>query len=92
MVSTIVSYISIVSFSYCFYGILKLSSSALNALNKPIPSAGFIILRIFVLYVPLAFLFSHLFKIQGIFASAAISNIISGIWAYFYVRNQIPKI
>jgi len=89
VVSTISLYLLIVSSTYGFYAILRLSSSVLNALNKPIPSAVLIILRMFVLYVPLAFLGSHFFKIKGIFISAAISNIISGILAYFYLQSQI---
>ena len=48
----------------------------------------------FILYIPLAVVGSHIFGIKGIFSAAAISNIITGILAFFMFRfifNRMVK-
>ncbi|MEO1184124.1 MAG: MATE family efflux transporter, partial [Cyanobacteria bacterium J06636_27] len=77
-------YLWIVPISYAGAGIILVSSSAFNALGKPIPSVVMTIVRMFVLYIPLAYFGGQLYGVNGIFAAACISNFIVGIGAYLW--------
>ncbi len=79
VISTIVLYLTIVPLSYTMKGIFLLSTTALNVMHKPLQSVSLTIIQMFILCIPLALLGSHLFGLTGIFASVALSYIISGI-------------
>lgn len=89
---TITLYLFIVSLSYGFQSLLMLSGSVLNALNRPIPSAILSITRMIILYIPLAYIGSILFKIPGIFWAASVANIIAGIFAFLWLRKILKNI
>ncbi len=89
---TIKLYFLIVSLSYGFQSVLMLSTSILNGLNKPIPSAILSIVRMIILYIPLAYLGSVLFDIPGIFGAAVISNLAAGILSYLWVKKILKNI
>ncbi len=91
VVEIITRYLWIVSISYGFQGILRLSGAAFNALHKPIPAAILSILRMAVLYIPLALLGSELFQLDGIFGAATISNLVAGTIAIIWLRHSIKK-
>ena len=91
VIQTTSQYMEIVSMSYGILGILMLSASAFNALNKPLYAATLMILRMFVLYIPLAIAGSFLFKIKGIFIAGALSNFLSGIIAIFWLRKNLHR-
>lgn len=80
------TYLWFVPISYPAAGIIFVASSTFNALGKPIPSMIMTVSRMVVLYIPLAYLGSRLFGINGIFAAACIANLAVGIGAY--VWNQ----
>ena len=77
-------YLWFVPISYAAAGIIFVASSTFNALGKPIPSMIMTISRMVVLYIPLAYLGSRLFGINGIFAAACIANLAVGIGAYIW--------
>ena len=79
-------YLWFVPISYAAAGIILMASSTFNALGKPIPSMIMTVSRMVVLYIPLAYLGSKLFGLNGIFAAACIANLVVGIGAY--VWNQ----
>ncbi len=89
VVSMTASYLQIISLSYGFQGILMLSSSALNALNKPLISAFLAVLRMVALYVPLAMVGSRLFRLTGIFYAGFLANVIAGAAAFFLLRKEL---
>ena len=80
-------YLWIVPISYAGAGIILVSNSAFNALGKPIPSVVMTLVRMFVLYIPLAYFSGQLYGVNGIFAAACISNLIVGIGAYLWNQN-----
>jgi len=82
-------YLKIVSIGFPALGILILTSSIFNALNKPLPASALMIARMFALYVPLAYLGSSLLGLTGIFWAAVVSNFASGAVAYFWIRREI---
>ena len=89
VINTTTLYLHIVSISFGFYGIMLISSSSFNAINKPYPAIMIAFLRMFIIYIPLAFIGSRLFGIKGIFLSAALSNFIAGTVAYFWIKRKL---
>ncbi|MCK5822451.1 MAG: MATE family efflux transporter, partial [Bacteroidales bacterium] len=85
-------YLVIVGMSYGFQGLVMLSTAAFNGINKPMNSAFFSILRMLGLYVPLAWIGSKIFFLDGIFFAAFIANIITGILAYVFLFKNIKKL
>ena len=74
-------YLWIVPISYGTAGIIVVANSAFNALGKPIPSIVMTVMRMFVLYIPLAYFGGQIYGVNGIFAAASISNLVVGIGA-----------
>ncbi|MDY7020109.1 MAG: MATE family efflux transporter, partial [Cyanobacteriota bacterium] len=87
VVSSATRYLSIVPISYGTYGIFLVACSAFNALGKPFPAVMLTLVRMLILYVPLAYLGSWLLGINGIFIAACISNLIIGIAAIIWTRR-----
>ncbi|PID27823.1 MAG: MATE family efflux transporter [Candidatus Cloacimonadota bacterium] len=91
-VAKIVSqYMKIVSIGYGLQGIVMIVSSAFSALQLPFRSGFLSLLRMVILYIPLAYLGSYLFGLIGIFYAALLSNIISGVVSYLFVKNTMKK-
>ena len=82
-------YLLIVPISYGAFGILLISSAIFNALGKPLPSLLMTITKMLFLYVPLAYLGSWLFGINGIFAAACFANVAVGIGAYIWCQKNL---
>ena len=85
-------YFIIIGASYAFQGLVLLSTSSFNGLNKPYPSATFSLIRMFVLYVPLAWIGSRFFGINGIFWAGFIANVISGVFSYKYLYVTVRRL
>jgi putative MATE family efflux protein len=85
-------YFIIMGISYGFQGMIMLSSSSYNGINRPLPATAFAILRMAILYVPIAWIASEYFGLTGIFVAGIIANIISGVWAYIHLNSQISKL
>lgn len=87
VVAIAATYLLLVPISYGAAGIILVSSSSFNALGKPVPSVVMTLTRMLVLYVPLAYLGSRLFGVNGIFAAACFANMAVGIGAYLWSRK-----
>ncbi|MGB3509013.1 MAG: MATE family efflux transporter, partial [Microcoleaceae cyanobacterium] len=85
-------YLLIVPISYGAAGIILISSATFNALGKPLPSVVMTMTRMLFLYVPLAYLGSWLFGINGIFAAACWANLIVGIGAYIWNQKTCKQL
>ena len=88
VISYFKQYFRIVPISYCVLGMLYITGVTLNVYNKPFHSAMLTLTRVFFAYVPLAYLFTYLFGIDGIFYSALIANIITGIFSIYTLNKQ----
>ena len=78
----------ILSISWGTNGIIKISTSVFNAINKPLLSTLVILFQMVLLLIPMAFLGSKLYGFKGIFIACTLAHIISGVSAYFFT----PKI
>ncbi len=90
-VKVTVSYMRIVSLSYGFLGTMMMGLAMLNGINKPILAMVTTMTRMFILYVPLAFLLSQFFEVNGVFWAALIANVVAGSLAAFFLFFQLRK-
>ena len=82
-------YLSIVPWSYGTWGVLMMASASFNALGKPLPSTALSFARMFVVYVPLAFVLNHQFGYVGIFVAILISNMVMGLAGYIWFSRRL---
>lgn len=61
----------------------------LNVLNKPIPAAVLMVIQMFGLFIPLAYVGSYLFGLTGIFAAIVLAYSLSGIASYFALKRML---
>jgi len=87
--STIATYLRVVPLGYGLLGVLMLSNTTLNVLNKPLHASALTLIQMFGLYIPLAFVGSNLFGLRGIFTAAAIANVIAGVLAYLWLKRVL---
>jgi putative MATE family efflux protein len=85
-------YFYIIGASYGFQGLVMLSTSSFNGINKPYPSALFSIIRMLVLYVPLAWIGARIFNITGVFWAGFIANVIVGTLSFKYLFRTVKNI
>lgn len=85
-------YFFIIGASYGLQGLVMLSTSSFNGINKPYPSAIFSIVRMVVIYVPLAWIGSRVFGINGVFWAGFIANFSVGILAFWYLFKSVNRL
>jgi len=59
--------------------------------TNPIPAAGLTALRMFGLYVPLAWLASVYWNLTGVFWSAFLANVVTGVLSYSWFWRYLKK-
>ena len=74
------TFLYILPISYTGLGICLVTTSTINALHKPKYSLLITILRLFVLYIPLAWAGHTWFGLHGIFWGCAIGNLLIGLY------------
>ena len=87
VIDNIISYLWIVPLGYGLLGISLLTSALFNAINKPLIAAALSLIRMFVLYIPLAYTGAQLFGLRGLFAGMCLANIIGGIISLFWIAH-----
>jgi putative MATE family efflux protein len=92
VVSAVALYLWIVPVSYGLWGVFRLSNVALNVLNRPLQAAFLNVLQLFVLYIPLAILGSHLVGLRGVFGAATVANVLSGAAAYVWLGRVLTAV
>ncbi|MEM8642776.1 MAG: MATE family efflux transporter [Cyanobacteria bacterium P01_G01_bin.54] len=80
-------YLWLVPVSYGAAGLMQVTSSAFNAMGKPLPSITITATHMVGCYIPLAYLGSRVAGPTGIFAAAAIANLLVGFGAYLWSRK-----
>ena len=84
----IVLFIYILPLGYGVQGVVILTNSSFNALHKPMAALVLSIIRLFVCYVPLAYIGSLFYGLQGLFIGALCGNIIMAIISYRCFTQQ----
>ncbi|TKB45819.1 MATE family efflux transporter [Thalassotalea mangrovi] len=81
-------FIYILPLGYGLQGIIILTNSSFNALHKPMAALALSIIRLFVFYVPLAYLGSLMFDLMGLFAGALLGNLLMALLSYHLFTRQ----
>lgn len=75
------TYLRTVVWSYAFHGAVMVAVAFFNSVGKPGPSLSLTVFRMAVVMVPMAYVGSLLFGIEGIFWAIALANLCTGIIA-----------
>lgn len=82
------SYLRIVPLSYAGTGLLLTVSAAFNALGKPLAAVILSLTRMFLVYIPLAYVGSQLIGVNGVFLASCIANLGVGLGAVWWSRRS----
>jgi putative MATE family efflux protein len=83
----ILTFLWILPASYGAHGIVILVMVALNVLGRPRTALAITIIRLAILYVPLAYLGATVGGLQGLFMGAALGNVLAAIWTAVIIRR-----
>jgi len=83
-------YLRIVPVSYAPLGIMIIVNSAMNAMGKPFTATALILLRAFILYVPLAYIGERELGFPGIPLAMMMTNFIVGITSHLWNKVTAP--
>jgi len=84
---TIIAFLHWLPIGYLGMGIVLCVNSALNSLHKPVHSMILNALRLFVFYVPGAFIGGWLAGYSGLLLGAALGNLILGLLVWYWVKQ-----
>lgn len=91
VITIIHQYLLIVPLSYGMQGVLQVNTTAFNIVHKPITAAMLMIVRMFVVYIPLAMFTSSYYGLQGIWYSILISfAVVTGI-SHFMLKKEFNE-
>ncbi len=77
---------------YGLQGIIILSNSSFNALHKPISALALSIVRLFVFYLPFAYVGSLYYGLTGLFVGCLIGNLFTALVSYlWFTRGVLNK-
>ena len=76
---TAIAYLYVVPLSIGFLGMMNIANASFNALGKPAPPLLLSLLRMLVVYVPMAILGARLFGYLGVFVATALVNVGFGL-------------
>lgn len=81
-------FIWILPLGYGLQGVIILTNSSFNALHKPMVALALSIIRLFVCYVPLAYIGSVWFGLEGFFVGALLGNVLMAMISYHLFNKQ----
>jgi len=84
-------FIWILPLGYGLQGIIILTNSSFNALHKPMIALVLSVIRLFVCYVPMAYLGSFLYDLEGFFVGALMGNLVMAFISYRIFTRQFDQ-
>ena len=92
VIELIISFVCIVPWGYAGLGIAIIASSVFNAVNKPYYAMVMNVVRLFVCFVPFAWLGSHFFGIIGLFSGMMLGNLLAGLVAWIWLSKDFLQL
>ncbi len=83
-----VQYLRLAPLAYGPAGIVMIVNAAFNGAGMPLQASGLSLVRVFGLYVPLAFLGARIAGLTGIFTGIAAANLVAGALAFVWWRRK----
>ncbi|MCH7743087.1 MAG: MATE family efflux transporter [Proteobacteria bacterium] len=84
-------YFALVPVTFGLLGIGMVSGSLFVALGRPLPTTVLSLLRMIVVYIPLAILFDHYWGYIGVFLATGVANVIMGGVAFYWSRRTLAR-
>ena len=91
VIANTVTYFYMVSISYAFYGLYLITTSVFNGLQLTSVSLKISLIKALAFTLPLTLIGSY-WGIKGIFIGIAVSNILSGLYAAYQMRQHEKRI
>ena len=88
----IILFIWILPLGYGLQGVIILTNSSFNALHKPMIALILSVVRLFVCYVPLAYIGSMLYGLHGLFIGALAGNLVMAGISYRLFSKQFANL
>jgi putative MATE family efflux protein len=85
-------YFLIVAWAYGFRGTLRISTTILSIINRPIDAAMLNFFQAIILLIPMGYLGKYLFGIEGIFGALVLSQLIAGSFAFNWLKRIVEKV
>ena len=92
VVAVIYQYLILVPISLSSLGVCMLMVSICNALGMPMRALLISTLRLFLCYLPLVWIASRIWQLEGVFIGAMLGNILAGLMAWSLYYHAIKKI
>ncbi|WP_421895571.1 MATE family efflux transporter [Marinoscillum sp.] len=84
-------YLTIVSFSFGFQGIVQVVNSNINTLSKPLAASLIIFVQMVVICIPLLYLLDYSFGVAGIYSAVAVTYVAGGLISAFFNRRIVAQ-
>ena len=84
-------FIYILPLSYGLQGVIILTNSSFNALHRPMNALVLSVIRLFVFYVPIAYVGSLIADLSGLFIGAAMGNLFTAVVAYLWFTHELKR-
>lgn len=84
-------FLMIVPLGYGLQGIIILSNSSFNAMHKPMSALSLSVIRLFVFFVPISWLGSIMFGLEGMFWMGVLANLLTALVAYFWFQKLLKE-
>ena len=90
--NTIINFLWIVPLSHGLSGVVVLINVSVNVLGRPRVALYINVLRLFLIYIPLAWLGSRWYGLNGLFAGVAIGNCITYVLATSLLNHTLKEL
>ena len=91
VVGHLVLYLHLVPLSYALRGVINMAKTAMNALNRPLPSSAVTLVQMFVFLVPLSWIGARYFGLAGLFAAPAAATFLTTVVSLAWMRRIIEQ-
>lgn len=82
-------FLMIVPLGYGLQGIIILTNSSFNAMHKPMSALVLSIIRLFVFFVPVSYVGSLIYQLEGMFWGGVIANLLMAIVSFLWFRRAV---
>jgi putative MATE family efflux protein len=89
VISTARSYLTIVPFALGGFGVMLTAVAAFNALGRPLPATCLTFIKLFLAYIPAAWLMSQWLELEGIFWANALAHLAFGLVGFVWFRRVL---
>lgn len=85
-------YLTLVSFSFGFQGVVQIVNSNINTLNKPLTASSIVFIQMLIIGIPLLYWLDSLYGVKGIYAAIAVTYVIGGLISALFNRSVMAKL